>query len=839
MSVSKAAVVSVSAVAVLAALYAAAGYIAVPSAVKWAVGKYLPGPLEGKNATVESVSFNPWTLALELNNLKVESAKHPGTNVLSLAYAKADASISSLFKMAPVLDALTVKSLIVDYDQTPAGAKPKKTVTESSLAQGAAGAAKVAKSESKSSSSFSLPAMSLSDVRLSDSSVRFRDSSQGIDMQATDINFELPLISTLSSATDLPEMTPKLSLKLDGNPITATGKTTKTGATITINVPELDAAKILKALPVKLPVSVRSLRLGANVTADYVMKGGNSVTLSGKVHAGSIDVAQGSSLTFAANALDVDLGKIDVFGQKAHVAAVTLVSPQAKGRLKRLMSLASADEGTKPQTRKTAGSLSPISPAYAAQSAGWDWSVGSVKVTSGNVSVTDDTLKSPATLTLSNINVSASNLTQAAGAKSPFSMSMGLAKGTVKVSGEAQLATLGAAARVAIDSVDLASLTPWIRHYAQTSVTSGLLSTNASVTAGMAGQTPAVKLSGSMGLTNLSASYLAIPTAIRLGSLGVNIKEIDTSKQTAAVSSVALQSPSVTIARSVLDKLSGGNGSSNSKSADKTQGNASAKSAASSQQKPSKSTAAKADWAWSVGSIDLKDGTATLRDDTLKPVAALAVSQINAKVQNLSSQKGSVSPYSMSATVAKGTFASEGKLSLDPMSITATNKMNGVQLPTFNPWLAASGASLTKGAASLNGNLTFKQAAKTAVSWKGSMQISDFNAKKGGATVLSWDKATASNINLQSIEPMNLSIELLEIDQPMQKMLKQEKRVGSLINLLTKGRHAAKIEQVETKLRKDVKLRNLVYKDGKFSAGRSDNSLSSVLLKGLNSVFGK
>jgi len=835
MSASKIAVVSASAVAVLAALYAAAGYIAVPSAVKWAVGEYLPGPLDGKNATVESVSFNPWTLALELKNLKVESAKHPGANVLSLAYAKADASISSLFKMAPILDSLTVKSLIVDYDQTPAGAKAKKPVTDSTLAQGAAGAAKKANAESKSSG-FSLPAFSLADVRLSDSSVRFRDSSQGIDMQATEINFELPLISTLSSSTDLPEMTPKLSLKLDGNPVTATGKTTKDGASLTVNVPELDAAKIIKALPVKLPVSVHSLTLGADITANYVMaKGSNNVTLSGKVHAGNVNVAKGTALSFAARALDVDLGNIDVFGQKAHVNAVTLSAPQAKGRLSKLMSIASADTPRQPQTRRMAGSLAPISPAYAAQSAGWDWSVGSIKISSGDVSVTDDTLKSPATLSVSNINIDAANVTQAAGAKTKFNASMNLAKGAVKASGEAQLATLAAATKVAISSVDLSVLNPWIKHYAQASVSSGLLSTDANVTAAMAGKSPAVKVSGSMGLSKLDANYLATPAEIRLGSLNVKIKEIDTSKQTAAVSSVVLQSPSVTIARSAIDKNSGKGKSSSSKSS----GESSSGSAQKQNQTQAKDSAAQSDWSWSVGSIDLNGGTATLRDDTLKPAAALSVSQIKAKVQNLSSQKGAVSPYSLSATVAKGTFASEGKISLAPMSVTATNKMNGVQLPTFNPWLASSGASLTKGAASLNGQLTFKQATKAAVSWKGNMQVNDFNAKKGGTTVLSWDKAVAQNVNLQSVDPLNVSIELLEIDQPMQKMLKQEQKVGTLVNLFTKGKHADKIEKFETKLRKDVKLRNLVYKDGKFSGGKSDNSLSSVLLKGLNSVFGK
>ncbi|HBZ57847.1 MAG TPA: hypothetical protein DEO49_01675 [Sutterella sp.] len=829
MSAKKVAIVSATAVAVLAALYTAAGYLAVPAAVKWAVGKYLPEALDGKNATVESVSFNPWGLVLEVQNLKVESAKHPGTNVLSLGNLKADASIGSLFKMAPILEQLSVKSLIVDYDQTPAGARAKKTVTESSMVQGAAGAAKAAKSKGKSESKgFSIPALSLADVSLSDSSVRFRDASQGVDVQATEINFQLPLISTLASSTDLPEMTPKLSLKLDGNPISATGKTTKNGATITVNIPELDAAKIIKALPVKLPVAVNSLHLSADVTADYSMaKGASNVLVSGKVHAANINVTQSSYLAFAARSLDVDLGKIDVFGQKAHVASVALASPDARGSLKRILSLASLDADQAPSVRLASSGLSPIGTAHAAQQAGWDWSVGSVKLTDGKVTVKDDTLKTPATLALSAINISATNVTQAPGARTKVGASMNVAKGSAKLDADASLASLAGNARLALSSIDLSALAPWIRHYGQTSVASGQLSANTSLSAAMAGKSPAVKLSGKASLANLSATYLELPASVRLGSLAVDIKDVDTAKQTAAIGSVVVSSPSVSVARSSLEKNSG-------KKPEQQQKKSSGKSAPAA----SKGSEAPA-WNWSVASVELKDGSATLKDDTLKPAASLTVSKINLKTQNLSSQKGATSPYSVSAAVAQGTFTSEGKFSLTPLSVTASNKINGISLPTFNPWLAASGASMTKGAASMNGALTFKQADKTALSWKGNMQIDDFSAKKGGATVLSWQKAMANNVNLKSIDPVDVSIELVEIDQPMQKLMKQEQKVSALIGLFTKGKHASSIEKFETKLRKDLKLHNLTYKNGKFSAGQSDNTLGSVLLKGLDSVFGK
>ena len=64
-------------------LYAAAGYLAVPAAVSWAVKNKLPAALNGSSADVGRVAFNPWTWRLNIQNLVVKGAQ-AGSDVLRM-----------------------------------------------------------------------------------------------------------------------------------------------------------------------------------------------------------------------------------------------------------------------------------------------------------------------------------------------------------------------------------------------------------------------------------------------------------------------------------------------------------------------------------------------------------------------------------------------------------------------------------------------------------------------------------------------------------------------------------------------------------------------------------
>lgn len=83
------------------ALYAAAGYVGVPYAVRTVIEKNV-SELLNRTVTLDDVRFNPWTWVFELRGLTIpEEGSDP---LLSLGLLRIDASSQTLFKLAPVLD---------------------------------------------------------------------------------------------------------------------------------------------------------------------------------------------------------------------------------------------------------------------------------------------------------------------------------------------------------------------------------------------------------------------------------------------------------------------------------------------------------------------------------------------------------------------------------------------------------------------------------------------------------------------------------------------------------------------------------------------------------------
>lgn len=99
------------AAAVGVALYAAAGYVGVPYAVRTVIEKNV-SELLNRTVTLDEVRFNPWTWVFELRGLTIpEEGSDP---LLSLGLLRIDASSQTLFKLAPVLDEITIDGLKVN-----------------------------------------------------------------------------------------------------------------------------------------------------------------------------------------------------------------------------------------------------------------------------------------------------------------------------------------------------------------------------------------------------------------------------------------------------------------------------------------------------------------------------------------------------------------------------------------------------------------------------------------------------------------------------------------------------------------------------------------------------
>lgn len=484
------------ATAVVAGAYAAAGYWGVPQGVRWGLETYLKPALGAKSVTVESVTFDPWNWTLEVRGVSALSAKNK--SLLSLRRFYTDVSGESVTKLAPVVSALYVEGL-------------KASITTGSKK---VESAKKEASQTSASDSLTLPAFSIADIRVTDSAVTLTNSKAGVSCAVTDVNLTLPLVSTLAAGTLAP-VTPALSLKIDGRPVKASGTADIKSAALKISATDIDAAKLVRAADLALPVRIDKLSMSADTDITFKMAGSTpQVTAKGTVAAKSVDVRDEAGRNFVKLAsASVTVGHFDLAKQSVSVTNAEVHSPDITLRL-----APAKNSGTK---------NAPVENSPETSSA-WQWSLAKASLTSGTVTVIDQSVKPTAQLRIAQIKASAQGLSSQKNKTGTVSLSARLGSGTVSASGHLGVAPLKADLTTKIATLNLAQFNGWVKPLAGAQLTSG--------TAQLAGnlsykdaKTPQIAWKGDFSLVSLAAKNAAGKTLMtweKASANGVDLKSV-------------------------------------------------------------------------------------------------------------------------------------------------------------------------------------------------------------------------------------------------------------------------------------------------------------------------
>ena len=494
----------VAGVVILVGLYAAAGYIGVPAGVRWAVSNVVPDALGGRDATVGDVSFNPWNWSLEINDLAIKSANAPKNNLLTLKHLSADLSGSTLTEMAPIVESITVDGFNMHLTANEANNKEAKEAVE--------------KAPADASTSSGLPAFSLANVRVTNSSVRLTNAQNGADVKITDIDFALPILSTLPSSSKA-SINPKLSLKVDGTPINAEGTLKGETATMAVKIDKLNVAKILKAAPVTLPVLVEKATASCNLHVSFEMpnSGVSGIKVSGSASVADVDVRELSKQPFVrVKSASIDIKGVDVSAQKADITNIKIVEPSIKA------SIASQAKSSVQKTQTSAQT------ATTSSGGSWKWSVGSAHVSNGSVQITDTSLKPAATLTATSINLDAKGFASDKGKTGTYTASANVAQGKLSSSGKLSVLPLAVNATTDVKSLHFATFNPWIKSLAGAQLTKGTADVMGKIDL-KSDKTLSLKWAGDLAVTDLEAKDAkgkTLMTWTQATATGVDVKSI-------------------------------------------------------------------------------------------------------------------------------------------------------------------------------------------------------------------------------------------------------------------------------------------------------------------------
>lgn len=494
----------VAGVVILVGLYAAAGYIGVPAGVRWAVSNVVPDALGGRDATVGDVSFNPWNWSLEINDLAIKSANAPKNNLLTLKHLSADLSGSTLTEMAPIVESITVDGFNMHLTANEANNKEAKEAVE--------------KAPADASTSSGLPAFSLANVRVTNSSVRLTNAQNGADVKITDIDFALPILSTLPSSSKA-SINPKLSLKIDGTPIKAEGALKRDTATMAVKIDNLNVAKLLKAAPVTLPVAIEKATASCNLHVSFEMpnSGVSGIKVSGSASVADVDVRELSKQPFVrVKSASIDIKGVDVSAQKADITNIKIVEPSIKA------SIASQAKSSVQKTQTSAQT------ATTSSGGSWKWSVGSAHVSNGSVQITDTSLKPAATLTATSINLDAKGFASDKDKTGTYTASANVAQGKLSSSGKLSVLPLAVNATTDVKSLHFATFNPWIKSLAGAQLTKGTADVKGKIDL-KSDKTLSLKWAGDLAVTDLEAKDAkgkTLMTWTQATATGVDVKSI-------------------------------------------------------------------------------------------------------------------------------------------------------------------------------------------------------------------------------------------------------------------------------------------------------------------------
>ena len=443
-----------------------------------------------------------------------------------------NASAQTLVELAPVIDEVTVDGLnaVVALDDE----DMRRLMNGHGSAEGGS-------SEKASSESSSLPSFAVYNISVKNSSLQVLDRARAIDQSVTDFNLELPFVSTLANSKSS-LVTPKLSMKLNGTPIFATGSTQPFGTTLSarlnMKISNLDLAPVFKLVPALNTPSLMLENGRLSTEVNVVFRNATSgkpgkMLVSGTVNVNDLTAVQQVSNRFQPLAsfkkASLQLTELDLLEHQASVGSIVIQDPKVHfvntpSGLNVSQTAQGFSSGAAANSDKDSGSNS-----------GWHWRVDSVQIRNGNATWNDSTVRPAAKINVTALNATVTGLTNAANAK-PAKAEAGakVFGGMLSLAADVTPAPLVVNATLKASGLQAAQLASYIRN-ATGFDASGAVSLN--VKAAVKGS--AVTGSGTASLTNLQVKQ-GKSTLVSARTASVKLGSLDTAKQSVNVDSILL-----------------------------------------------------------------------------------------------------------------------------------------------------------------------------------------------------------------------------------------------------------------------------------------------------------
>ncbi len=698
------------------------------------------GEALGRSAHIGKVEFRPWSLELTLHDLSVRT-QDGSADQLHIGQVYANAALASLWRLAPVLDALVVSQPRLQLRQLSPGHYDVDDILARVFAPSERPPAEPAR-------------FALYNLALSDGAVEFQDDTVGRLHSLRSLQLGLPFLSNLPADRDI-QTQPRLAFTLNGSAFDSSAQSTpfldsrKTAAHLAIR--GFDVQPYLAYWPQGLPVRLLAGRLEADLTLDFEQTPAPSVVIKGQLGLHGVQIRDGGGgELLQVQRIALNVAELRPLRRVLRLASIEIEAPRLRverdsvGRL-----------NLSPAPVASAPAAPPLEPTPPGQ--GWTVALDKASVQGGSIAWRDQLAQPggpPAELSVDQLSLALTNLAY------PFARPARL-QGSARIGGAADLRFEGSATDQAADlnaTLDSAPLELGAAYLS--SVLKPRLKGELSARLGLAWKADGGTVVSAEQLTIAQLSLAtAEPTEIR--KLEVREARIDLANRSVDVGRLQVDRPRLALARDAKGRWMFEDW------------------LAPERAEPPGTSPTAAPWRVGLQAMALDEGTLGYADGSGARPVALAVSalKLRAGPVRLDRREQPV-PVELSAVVsagktAPGRLSLRGQVALEPMVLQADLDLQQLPLHAFEPYFGeALNVRLQRADTSFKGSLRYAaQGGGPALRVAGELGIDDLRVQRGvaaaapdapGRDLLSWNTLRLRGLALEMAPGAALALSVQE-----------------------------------------------------------------------------
>ncbi|WNL47608.1 DUF748 domain-containing protein [Dyella sp. BiH032] len=640
-------------VAIVLVLFGIFGFLAAPSIIRSQIEKRASAALD-RPVTLGAVHLNPYTLRLELDQLHI-GERDGKTSFVDVDQIVANTSWSTLFRLAPVLDELSLQRPRIRIARAADQRFNFSDIIERYASQPADPNAKPAR-------------FALSNISVHGGDIVFDDQAAKATHHVEQLEVGVPFLANLPSSTDV-FIKPLLAMKVDGSAIRIDGQTkpfaTNRDSTIGFQLDRFDLPRYLGYVPKPLPVAIPKGLLSGTVELHFLQTpDAPQVQLTGHLQLDdfALDTSKGEPIARLGHGT-AELADVQPLVSRYQFGAMKLDQAQV---------YYTAGGGGHSNFDTLTAPSAPAEPGKKA--APTDLRIASIALTGSAVHYTDATQNK---LDLLNLHGSLLGLSMLAAPAAKLDLAGQLFGGDISAKGTLDLAASKLNAALALKQVDMVPLQAMASSAMTARAAKGKLDANGQLQLDW-GKTVNVHLaSAHASVTDfaLEATGKGQATPVGWSKLEADITEIDLASRQARLASLVATGMRLDVQRAANGTISLAQLFAPSKGAPRA---------------PASPADAGPSWQWSIAHLGVEDGGLRFTDRATgdgKP-ALVQVTSLKGGIDDLSDKFNQPRALKLEGNIGKGSFSAAGKVQPSPAIADLDVTTRGLDIATFAPYIS-------------------------------------------------------------------------------------------------------------------------------------------------------